>query len=366
MTILPRAVIFGCSGPHLTQEEQQFFQRVQPLGFILFERNCETPQQIQKLVSDLRSCVQHAHVPILIDHEGGRVTRLKIPYWRKYPPANTWGHIADQDLERAQKCVSSLGYIMGCDLAELGITVNCAPILDVPMPEAHPIIGDRAFHDSPETCAILAHAYLQGMARAGIIGVIKHLPGHGRALSDSHLALPVVHASFDELNATDFQSFRTLCEHLYRRESYSPWGMTAHICYTALDETHLATQSHTIITSTIRQTIGFRGFLVSDCLTMNALAGDYERRAARSLAAGCDAVLHCNGKLEEMILVACGTTPLTENAWERLSASTLTSAPTDTSHTQLLLQELNQALVDGGFPDEGLLMLDTHEDFPGH
>ncbi|WP_052045980.1 beta-N-acetylhexosaminidase [Candidatus Paracaedibacter symbiosus] len=318
---LPKSVIFGCSGTALTSEEIDLYKRTQPLGFILFSRNCDNPMQIESLISQLKSCVNHEYVPILIDQEGGRVARLGLPHWRQYPPPAVFGKIADDDLDLATWCAETNAYLMGIELIRMGINVNCAPILDLSFPETHPIIGDRAFHESPEIVTALGLSVLRGFEKAGVTGVIKHLPGHGRALVDSHESLPRIQTSEEELNEVDFLPFKGICNHiLYENLSY-PWGMTAHIVYDAIDEKAPATQSYNIIQKVIRDEIGFNGLLISDCLTMKALSGPFQERAAASIEAGCDVVLHCSGNLEEMIDVAVGCPPLSADALERLNAS---------------------------------------------
>ncbi len=327
---LPKSVIFGCSGTSLTTEEIDLFKRSQPLGFILFTRNCENPVQIASLIQQLKSCVDHQYVPILIDQEGGRVARLGLPHWRQYPPAAVFGRIADDDLDLAKWCVETNAYLMGIELINMGINVNCAPMLDLFIEGMTPIIGDRALHDSPEIVTELGLSVLRGLEKAGVTGVIKHLPGHGRAHVDSHLELPIIKASEEDLVESDFLPFKGICNHIaYENLSY-PWGMTAHIIYDSIDAKAPATQSSTIIQKIIRDEIGFNGLLLSDCLTMKALTGSFQERAQTSIEAGCDVVLHCSGNLEEMIDVAIGCPPLSADALERLNASVAKV----TSHTE--------------------------------
>lgn len=329
-SFLPRSVIFGCSGTSLTSEEIDLFQRTQPLGFILFSRNCENPLQVTSLISQLKNCVNHEYVPILIDQEGGRVARLSLPHWRQYPPAAVFGKMAEDDLDLAKWCAETNAYLMGIELIQMGINVNCAPVLDLYFPDVHPVIGDRAFHDAPDIVAALGLSVLRGFEKAGVTGVIKHIPGHGRSLVDSHEALPHIKASEEELNESDFLPFKGICNHItYENLSY-PWGMTAHIIYDDIDPKTPATQSATVIQKIIRDEIGFNGLLVSDCLTMKALSGAFQDRASSSIEAGCDVVLHCSGHLEEMIDVAAGCPPLSADTLERLNASVAKV----TSHTE--------------------------------
>lgn len=285
-------VIYGCEGLTLTQAEQEFFNKAQPLGFILFERNCESPLQVKALIAQLKECVNHADVPILIDQEGGRVVRLKPPHWLPRPAAKT--------LTSAQSVYDN-ALSMAHELVELGVTVNCAPCADLLIDGAADIIGDRAFSADPAIVTEYSLAMLKGLEDGGIVPVIKHLPGHGRAPVDSHEELPVVDIDHAMLNQTDFVSFKSLA-----KASKTAWGMTAHVIYSDIDPVNVATQSSHLIESIIRTEIGFKGFLVSDCLTMKALSGSFEDKARKSLQAGCDAVLMCKGTVQEFEEVARG------------------------------------------------------------
>jgi beta-N-acetylhexosaminidase len=318
-----RAIIFGCAGPVLSNQERELFQRYQPLGFILFERNCQTPTQVQQLVHDLKSCVDHAWVPILIDQEGGRVTRLKPPHWRQYPPAALFGEIAQNDLDLAKWCVKANAILIGHELKELGININCAPVLDLPVPKAHPIISDRAFSDSIEIAAELAESYLQGLKESGIIGVIKHLPGHGRALADSHESLPIITSPQESLIESDFLPFKKVCQVMGEHHHLIPWGMTAHIVYQQFDPDRPATYSSLVIQTIIRDHIGFQGCLLSDCITMKALTGTWQERVDRTLKGGCDVVLHCSGHFQDMLEVAAAAPTLSTEANKRISQTIL-------------------------------------------
>ncbi|MBM3468344.1 MAG: beta-N-acetylhexosaminidase [Alphaproteobacteria bacterium] len=317
----PKAVIFGCQTTNLLPEEKAFFQRTNPLGFILFARNCETPEQIKLLVNDLRKSVKRPDAPILIDQEGGRVNRLVSPHWRVPPSAGTFGMMAEEDPEKASWCSRANAWLIGKELHHLGINVNCAPVVDVLHKMTHPIIGDRAFSYHPEVVATLALQAIKGYQEAGIISVIKHIPGHGQAMVDSHEKLPIVPAPLENLGSTDFEAFRQVCQYFKRSTDIIPWAMTAHVVYSAIDPSAPATQSSLVIDSVIRNHIGFAGFLISDCLTMKALEGNLGTRAKKSLEAGCDAVLHCNGVLEEMIEVAAQTPPLKSDSIRRLNRS---------------------------------------------
>ena len=290
------SAIFGCAGPVLRADEQDFFRDVKPLGFILFARNCETPEQLKTLTADLRDLAGRDDTPILIDQEGGRVARLKPPHWRQTPAAGTFGQAYQADPGAALEAAKLNAKLMGRELTELGINVDCAPSLDLQVTGASEVIGDRAFSDDPEVVAELGRAVCEGLLDAGVLPVIKHLPGHGRALVDSHHALPVVDTPHAELAASDFAPFRALAD--------MPLGIGAHIVYTDIDPDHPATTSARVIDEVIRGEIGFDGLLMGDDLSMEALAGTVGERAGASIAAGCEVVLHCNGKLDEMRAVA--------------------------------------------------------------
>lgn len=306
----PLAAIFGCAGTALGAAERDFFGDVRPLGFILFARNCATPDQVRRLVAELREAVGRADAPVLIDQEGGRVARLKPPHWREYPTAAA---IAALGGGRAGEAAALCARLIADDLAELGITVDCAPVLDLPAAGADAVIGDRAYGSDPATVSRLGREFCGGLLAGGVLPVLKHIPGHGRGTVDSHRALPVVEAPREALETTDFAPFRALAD--------MPWAMTAHIRYTAIDAERPATLSASLIGDVIRGSIGFDGVLVSDDLSMQALAGSLPQRAAGALAAGCDAVLHCNGELSEMMAIAAATAPLSAGAQRRLAAA---------------------------------------------
>ena len=303
------AAIFGVSGQTLTSEERAFFRDVQPLGFILFARNVADPDQVRRLVNDLRASVEHAEAPVLIDQEGGRVQRLRPPHWRAAAPAAKFGALAAQRASDGRKAVFLNHQLIGADLAALGLDVDCAPLIDVHQPGAHDVIGDRAFSGDPEQVAILGRAAADGLMSAGITPIIKHIPGHGRSMVDSHHDLPRVTTSHEELARIDFVPFKRLAD--------LPWGMTAHIVYEAIDPELPATLSPKVIAEIIRGEIGFDGLLLSDDLSMKALRGSLTELAQRSVAAGCDIALHCNGKMEEMVQVAAGAPPLSKAGLER-------------------------------------------------
>ncbi len=304
----PNAVIYGCSGAALTDAEKAFFADVRPAGFILFRRNCQDPDQVAALVAGLQDI--SGQTPILIDQEGGRVQRLGPPHWRDRPAAAAFKALAGRDMALATEAARLNAELIAAELISLGINVDCAPVLDIPAPGAHEIIGDRAYGDDPDTVSALGLAVCEGFLSRGVVPVIKHIPGHGRAGADSHLELPVVDAAAGDLMTTDFSPFQAL-----RR---MPWAMTAHVVYTALDPDRPATTSAPVIKDTIRGAIGFKGVLVSDDIGMKALGGPYAERTAQSLAAGCDLVLHCSGEMTEMEDVAKGLRPLTGETSARL------------------------------------------------
>ncbi len=283
--------IFGLSGLELTDDERELFRSSDPLGFILFARNIDTPTQVLALTDALRELSGRADLPILVDQEGGRVARLGPPHWRGWPPAREFADAFARDPERARAAALCNYQALALDLVALGITVDCAPVLDVPVPGAHDIIGDRAFGEDPATIATLGAALLEGFSRVGVVGVIKHIPGHGRSRADSHEALPRVSAPAQELQR-DLQPFRALAD--------APMAMTAHIVYEAWDEQHCATLSPRIISDVIRGDIGFDGLLMSDDLDMKALAGPVPQRGAAALQAGCDVALNCWGRIDDM------------------------------------------------------------------
>lgn len=305
----PSAAIYGMLGLVLSDSERAFFQRVRPLGYILFARNVQDPAQVLALVNDLRALTPDYDPVVLIDQEGGRVQRLKPPHWRHAPAGSAFATLYARDPERAARLLRSNFQLIGEELRALGIDVDCAPVMDVPVPGSHDVIGDRAYGTDPATVADLARQVCEGLIDAGVVPVIKHIPGHGRAMSDSHKELPRVDADLATLRATDFAPFRTFCQLSDRPVAF---GMTAHVVYSAIDPNLPATTSRIMIEEIIRGEIGFTGLLMSDDLGMKALSGPFDERAAKSLAAGCDVVLHCDGNMEEMEAVARGAGTLGE------------------------------------------------------
>ncbi len=304
-----RAFITGISGPELNAAEREFIRSQRPWGFILFKRNIEAPDQVAQLVGELRKEQGSPEAPVLIDQEGGRVQRLGPPHWPVYPPGAVFGALYDVDPRLGLTAARLSARLIAADLHETGINVDCLPLADVPVAGADAVIGNRAYGTEPGKVAAIARAVAQGLQQGGILPVLKHIPGHGRATADTHFRLPEVDTSKMELERTDFAAFRPLAD--------LPMAMTAHVVFRALDPAHPATTSATIIAQVIRGVIGFQGLLMSDDVSMNALAGSIADRARAIVAAGCDMVLHCNGKLDEMREVAGETPELSGRALQR-------------------------------------------------
>lgn len=307
------AAILGCSALSLSREEEAFFRDVQPWGFILFKRNVDTPDQVRRLVDQLRATVDRPDAPVLIDQEGGRVQRMGPPHWRRYPPGRAYGELPANDPLLRREITRLGARLLAHDLASVGINVDCVPVLDVPVEGAHDVIGDRAYAKTPKGVALMGRAACEGLIAGGVLPVIKHIPGHGRAMADSHLDLPVVETSYHELDAWDFAPFKMLSD--------MPMAMTAHVVYTAVDPKRPATTSRKAMRQVIRGAIGFDGLVMSDDLSMKALGGEFADRARDSLGAGCDVVLHCNGDMAEMKGVIAGTKPLAGTAARRAKAA---------------------------------------------
>ncbi len=288
------AAIYGCAGHRLTEDERAFFAKARPWGFILFRRNIDTPEQVRALTDELRAAIGDPDAPILIDQEGGRVQRMGPPHWPKYPPGDAYLK-STNDPQDARDLVRLGARLIAHDLREVGINVDLAPVLDVPVPGSHDIVGDRAYGQDPQTVALLGRAAAEGLLAGGVLPCIKHMPGHGRAFADSHKDLPTVQVDFETLNAWDFAPFKSLSD--------MPLAMTAHIVFTAVDKKRPATQSKKAV-RLMREHLGFSGLILTDDLSMQALKGSLGERANQSLIAGCDVVLHCNGVLSEMQEVA--------------------------------------------------------------
>jgi beta-N-acetylhexosaminidase len=316
-----QAAIYGLSGTVLTEDERAFFTDADPAGYILFKRNCADPEQLLALTDSLRGLSGRADLPILIDQEGGRVTRMKPPEWPAFPASWAFADLYRKAPISAIEAAMANARALGLILRSAGVNVNALPVLDVRQADAHEIIGDRALGSEPMQVAALGRAVLDGLASAGVVGIVKHMPGHGRALVDSHQELPVVTASAQELEA-DLQPFERL--------NWAPMGMAAHVVYTAWDSDRPASQSPTVIADIIRGRIGFDGFLMSDDSNMNALSGSQAERAAKCVAAGCDVALPCNGVLADNIEIANHLPALPAKGEERLrQAMLVTVAQTD-------------------------------------
>ncbi|WP_370335273.1 beta-N-acetylhexosaminidase [Parvularcula marina] len=332
-----RNVIFGCEGHSLTADEKAFFSDTNPWGFILFRRNCETAEQTRILCTELRTLLGR-NVPILIDHEGGRVSRLSPHIVPKRVAMGEIGALVEKaGLDKAEEAARTAGEILGRDSRLVGCNVNCAPMIDVRQPGAHDIVGDRAFSEDPEIVAKLGRALADGLIAGGCLPIAKHIPGHGRAMCDSHLDLPRVCEAEEVLDNTDFAPFRALND--------IPLGMTAHIVYEAVDADQPATLSSKVIDDIIRGQIGFDGLLMTDDLSMKALTGSFTERAEGSLKAGCDLVLHCNGDMAEMVAVAIGCGPLSAEA-ERRSEKALSQLREPSAIEMAKLEERFASLME--------------------
>ncbi len=306
---MTRAFVCGCSGMALTREEHDFLRDSEPFGLILFKRNVETPDQVRSLVASFRDCVGDAEAAVLVDQEGGRVQRLGPPFWPAYPAAARFNAL-DLPIERKEKLVRLAGALIGQDLSRLGIGIDCAPVLDVPVEGSHDVIGNRAYARDPQVVARLGRAAALGLADGGVLPVMKHIPGHGRARVDSHVDLPIVMAPLEVLSETDFLPFAANAD--------LPIAMTAHVVYAALDRDRPATLSAPVIEH-IRKEIGFAGLLLSDDLSMQALRGSLRDRAEVAFAAGIDLALHCNGDLAEAAAVAAAAPVLAGQSLARAS-----------------------------------------------
>jgi len=332
-----RAFITGVSGLELSASEREFIHAERPWGFILFKRNIETPDQVSALVKELRNCLGEADAPVLIDQEGGRVARLGPPHWPAYPPGAVFGALYDLDPALGLQAARLSSRLIAADLIDLGVTVDCLPLADVPVAGADAVIGNRAYGTEPAKVAAIARAVTGGLELGGVLPVLKHIPGHGRATADSHFRLPTVDTPREELERTDFAAFQPLAE--------LPMAMTAHVVFSALDPAQPATTSATIIRQVIRGAIGFQGLLMSDDVSMNALAGSITERTRAIVNAGCDMVLHCNGKLDEMRDVARETPELTGEALQRARRALASRKQPEPLDRQAARAELD-ALVD--------------------
>jgi beta-N-acetylhexosaminidase len=307
-----RAFITGVAGSALTTEERLFLREAEPWGLIVFVRNIAGPDPLRRLIGEFRSAVGR-DAPVLIDQEGGRVQRLGPPQWPSYPPGAAYGALYDKDRQTGLAAARLGARLIASDLAPLGIDVDCLPLADVPVPGSDAVIGDRAYGTEPGKVAAIAGAIAEGLADGGVLPVLKHIPGHGRATADSHKRLPVVTTDRATLDTTDFAAFRPLAA--------LPLGMTAHVVFSAIDPVAPATLSAAIVEGVIRDSIGFRGLLMSDDISMHALSGSLSERSAAAIAAGCDMVLHCNGEPAEMRAVAAAVPALAGAAARRAAAA---------------------------------------------
>jgi beta-N-acetylhexosaminidase len=316
-----RVFITSLAGPTISANERAFFREAQPWGLIIFKRNVNMPQQVAELTSTFRDIVGWA-APVLVDQEGGRVQRLGPPHWPAYPSGRLYGALYDRDPATGLAAARLAGHLIAADLAAVGIDVDCLPLADMPVPGSDPVIGDRAYGSEPGKVAAIAGSIAQGLMAGGVLPVLKHLPGHGRARVDSHHGLPVVDTDRATLESTDFAAFRSLAA--------LPLGMTAHVVFSAIDPVAPATTSVTMVREVIRGFIGFQGLLMSDDISMGALTGTLAQRAQAALAAGCDLVLHCNGDLAEMSAIAAVVPELAGEALARSDAALAQrSAPED-------------------------------------
>jgi beta-N-acetylhexosaminidase len=310
---MSKAFIIGLSGTALSRAERDFIRAERPWGFILFRRNIDTPAQVAALTAEVRNVLGEPEAPVLVDQEGGRVQRFRPPNWPLYPAGAAFGQLYDIDPALGLKAARLSARLIADDLAKVGVTVDCLPLADVPVPGADDVIGDRAYGEEPKKVAAIARAVTQGLEEGGILPILKHIPGHGRATADSHLKLPVVDTPRSELESIDFAAFKPLAD--------LPMAMTAHVVFSAYDPAHPATTSATMIERVIRGLIGFQGLLMSDDVGMNALAGSIAERTRALLAAGCDMVLHCSGEMPEMHQVARETPELSGKALQRARAA---------------------------------------------
>jgi beta-N-acetylhexosaminidase len=341
-----KAFISGCAGAALTDAERQFFAREKPCGFILFARNCQTPEQISALVASFKDAVESDEVLILIDQEGGRVQRMRPPHWRNMPPARRYGEFYDIDPEMAKQAAFAGARLIADELHKVGVNVNCTPCLDIPEEGAHDVIGDRAFSTDPEVVIALGRAVMDGTLAGGVLPVIKHVPGHGRATADSHLSLPRIDVGKAELEARDFRPFQALAD--------SPLAMTAHVLLPAYDDRRPSSASPVIMREVIRGLIGLNGLVMSDDIGMKALRGSYAERTRAVIDAGCDVTLHCSGVLSEMLEVGDATPPLDGIAaerFERARAAFHAPQPFDTAEALALVTEAAGTRVASGGAD---------------
>lgn len=314
-----KAIVVDATGTELTREEEQLFKSEKPAGFILFKRNCVSKQQVADLIAAVRACVGRADLPVLIDQEGGTVSRLKSPTWKEYPAAKSFGAMMASSRTEAFKAAHLNALHMAQDLAEMGITVNCAPVVDVPAPDCHEFLAaSRTYSNDPEIVGYLGEAVCRGLLEGGVTPVIKHIPGHGRARVDSHLALPVTDAAHKELSEIDFKPFKYL-SHTDMKTAL--WAMAAHVVYSSLDPDSAATVSRTITEKVVRREIGFQGVLLADDVSMKALGGTLESRVKNTMAAGMDLTMLCNASFEDRVTALSSAPKVSAASAARIEAA---------------------------------------------
>ena len=312
-----KAIIIDATGTELTKEEQDLLKSERPAGFILFKRNCVSKQQVKDLVASVRECVGWDGLPVLIDQEGGTVSRLKQPEWKEYPAAKIFGELATASEQEGRDAARINSYLMALDLADLGISVNCAPVVDVPAPDCHEFLSaSRTYSDAPEMVGLLGEAVCRGLLEGGITPVIKHIPGHGRAKVDSHLALPSTDAPLSELSKTDFKPFKYLSQTDMKT---AVWAMAAHVVFSSVDPDSAATLSTRVVEDVIRGEIGFNGVLLADDISMKALGGTLESRVKGSMASGMDLTMLCNATFDDRKTALNFTPKLTAQAAKRVA-----------------------------------------------
>jgi len=340
---MSKAFIIGLSGPKLTDAERDFIRAERPWGFILFRRNIETPAQVAALTAEARHVLGEPDAPILVDQEGGRVQRFRPPHWPLYPAGAAFGQLHDIDPALGLRAARLSARLIADDLTQVGVNVDCLPLADVPIPGANDVIGDRAYGAEPTKVAAIARAVTEGLEQGGILPILKHIPGHGRAMADSHLSLPTVDTPKNELERIDFAAFKPLAD--------LPMAMTAHVVFSAIDPAHPATTSATMIERVIRGLIGFQGLLMSDDVGMHALAGSFAERTRGLLAAGCDMVLHCSGVMDEMREIARETPELSGKPLARAKAALASrNAPTKPFDRTAAREELDELIGRLGAP----------------
>ncbi|MGA7254508.1 MAG: beta-N-acetylhexosaminidase [Pseudolabrys sp.] len=332
-----RAFITGLAGLSISADERAFLREAQPWGLILFKRNVSTPEQVTDLAKSFRDSVGW-EAPVFVDQEGGRVQRLGPPHWPAYPAGQRYGEIYDREPTAGTAAARLAGHLIAADLRSLGIDADCVPVADVPLASSDPVIGDRAYGRDPGKVAAIARAIAEGLQAGGVLPVLKHLPGHGRATVDSHHKLPVVDTDRATLEAIDFAAFRALAD--------LPLGMTAHVVFSDIDPVAPATTSVTIVRQVIRGFIGFQGLLMSDDISMNALSGTLAERTRAALVAGCDVVLHCNGDLAQMVAVAGEAPELVGESARRADAALELRVAPDEFDTQAARKIFAQMMSD--------------------